>query len=304
MYAAGLVCVCAVGGIVGAVCEEGIRVSREPGRTPRRVYGAMVRYHREKAGLTRLQVAAGICKSVSLVEAIERGDRVATEDVTADLDRVLGGGGHLIQLREELGDGMSYQPFPAWFQDWVRDIEPRAKRLRWFEPNVVPGLLQTEDYARAVFSTRFGITDAEVEKRVASRLSRQEILTQGDPPRFWAILDEWVLRRPVGGSHVMLEQVGKLIEAARQPYIVVRIVPATVGVHEGLYGGGFAIADLVDGTSIGYQEGAVHGGQPIREAEDVESLNLVSDTLRDEALPRSASLALLEEAAKSWSSAT
>lgn len=183
-------------------------------------------------------------------------------------------------------------------------LEAQAERIRWYAAQIVPGLLQTEDYARAVFSTRFGITDAEVEKRVASRLSRQEILTRGDPPKFWAILDEWVLRRPVGGPHVMLEQVDKLIEAARQPYIVIRIVPASVGVHEGLYGGGFAIADLMDGTSIGYQEGAVHGGQPIREAEDVESLNLVSDTLRDEALPRSASLALLEEAAKSWSSAT
>jgi hypothetical protein len=199
---------------------------------------------------------------------------------------------------------MSYQPFPAWFEDWVRDIEPRAKQLRSFQPNVVPGLLQTEDYARAVFSTRFGITDEEVEKRVASRLSRQEILARGGPLKFWAIVDEWVLRRPTGGPPVMLEQINKLIEAARQPHMVIRIVPASVGVHEGLYGGGFAIADLDGGASIGQQEGAVHGGQPIREAEDLESLNLVWDTLRDEALPRSASLALLEEAAKSWSSAT
>jgi transcriptional regulator with XRE-family HTH domain len=304
VYAAGLVCVWIVGGIVGAVCEEGARVSREPGRTPRQVFGAMVRYHREKAGMTRSQVATGICKSVSLVEAIERGDRVATEDVTVDLDRVLGGAGDLTQLGEELGDGMSYHPFPAWFEDWVRDIEPRAKRLRSFQPNVVPGLLQTEDYARAVFSTRFGITDEEVEKRVASRLSRQEILARGGPLKFWAILDEWVLRRSAGGPHVMLEQVSKLVEAARQPHIVIRIVPASVGVHEGLYGGGFAIADLDGGAGIGQQEGAVHGGQPIREAEDLESLNLVWDTLRDKALPRSASLALLEEAAKSWSSAT
>jgi transcriptional regulator with XRE-family HTH domain len=279
-------------------------VSREPGRTPPQVFGAMVRYHREKAGLSRPQAAEGICKSVSLVEAIERGDRVATGDVTADLDRVLGAGGDLIRLREELGEGMSYQPYPVWFQDWARDIEPRARRLRWFEPNVVPGLLQTGDYARAVFRARFGITEEDVEQRVAFRLARQEILTRGDPPKLWAILDEFVVRRRIGGPHVMLEQVTRLIEAARQPHIVIRVVPASVGAHEGLYGGGFVIADLADGTSIGLQEGAVRGGYSIRDADDMGSLTFVWDTLRDEALPRSASLALLEEAAKSWTSAT
>jgi transcriptional regulator with XRE-family HTH domain len=278
-------------------------MSGEPGRTPPQVFGAMVRHYREKAGLTRAQAAAGICKSVSLAEAIERGERVATEDVTADLDRVLGAGGDLIRLRAELGDGMSYQPFPAWFQDWARDIEPQAKRLRWFEPNLVPGLLQIEGYARPVFRSRFDLTEEEVERRVASRLARQQVLARDDPPKVWAILDEWVLRRTVGGRHVMSEQLGKLIEAARQPNVVIRVVPASVGTHVGLYGGGFVIADLADGTSVGLQEGAVSGGHLFKAAEEMESLTLVWDTLRDEALPRSASLALLEEVAKSWTRA-
>jgi transcriptional regulator with XRE-family HTH domain len=282
--------------------EEVPMASRDDTQTPRHVFGRMVRHHREKAGLSRPAVAAAICKSVSLVESIERGERVATEDVTADLDRALGAGGDLVKLREEMGDGISYQPFPAWFEDWVDDIEPRARRLRTFEPNVVPGLLQTEDYARAVFGTRFGISEEEVARRVASRLRRQDILARDDPPAFWAITDEWVLRRPVGGRYIMAEQVGRLIEAARRPRVVVRIVPASVGIYDGLFGGGFVIADFADGPSVGQQEGIVRGGQPIRDAADVEALDVVWDTLRDEALSRVASLEFLEEAAKSWTS--
>ena len=167
---------------------------------------------------------------------------------------------------------------------------------------MVPGLLQTEDYARAVFGTRFGITEEEVARRAAARLKRQEVLGRDDPPAFWAILDEWVLRRPVGGRYVMAEQAGRLLEAARRPRVVIRVVPASVGAHEGLYGGGFTIADFADGPSAGQQEGAVRGGQPIRDAAGVEALEVVWDTLRDEALPRAASLELVEEAAKSWTS--
>jgi transcriptional regulator with XRE-family HTH domain len=278
--------------------------ARENAQSPRHVLGRMVRYYRGKAGMSRPEVAAAICKSVSLVESIERGERVATEDVTADLDRVLGAGGDLIQLREEMAEGISYQPFAAWFQDWVEDIEPRARRLRTFEPNLVPGLLQTEDYAKAVFSARFGITQEEVARRASSRLKRQEILSTDDPPAFWAILDEWVLRRPVGGRYVMADQMRRLIEAARRPRLTIRIVPASVGVHAGLDGGGFTIADFADGPNIGQQEGAVHGGQPIQAIKELEALEVVWDTLRDEALSRTASLELLEEVAKSWTSPT
>jgi transcriptional regulator with XRE-family HTH domain len=268
--------------------------------TPRHVFGRMVRHYREKAGMTRPAVAAAICKSVSLVDSIERGDRAATELVAADLDHALGAGGDLVKLREAMGDGMGYQPFPAWMLDWFEEVEPRAKRLRLFEPNVVPGLLQTEDYARAVFGTRFGLTAEEVARRVASRMKRQEILVRDDPPTCWLILDEWVLRRPVGGRYVMAEQVSRLVEAAGRPRNMIRVVPAGVGAHEGLYGGGFAIADVADGPSAGYQEGVVEGGWPITAPEDMEALEIVWDTLRDEALSRSASLALLEEVAKSW----
>ena len=275
-----------------------------PAGTPRAVFGKMLRYYRVKAGLTQDQLGAAAHVSGKTIAAYENGWRVPTRDTTADIDAVaaLNTNGALAELWDQFEDGMSYQVHPAWFQDWS-EKEAVARRLRWYEPNLVPGLLQTEEYARAVFRTRFGITEEEIEMQVAARLKRQEILHRDVPPALWVIVDEWVLRRPVGGSHVMLEQVNRLIDAARQPAIVIEIIRSSVGAHTGLNGGGFALAGFEDAPGLGYQEGPVRG-VPVTSANDVEALELTWDTMRHEAEPRAASLALLEEAAKSWTSAT
>ena len=118
-------------------------VSRETASTPRQVFGAMLRYYRERAGLSRTDLARQISKSVSLIQAIELGQRAATADVTEDLERVLPSDGALTRLRDEIGDGLGYQAYPSWFQEWLVS-EQEAKKLRSFEPMLVPGLLQTE----------------------------------------------------------------------------------------------------------------------------------------------------------------
>ena len=225
-----------------------------------------------------------------------------TRPATSDIDAVpeLQTHGALTELWDSLKDGLTYQAYPSWVQDWAAK-EAQATTLRWFEPLIVPGLLQTEDYARAIIQTRFGLSIEEAETRVVARLKRQETLARDMPPALWVILDEWVLRRPVGGRHVMLEQVNRLIEAARQPTIAIEIIPADLGAHEGL-AGGFCLADFPDSPSVGYREGSGRG-QFVEERDDVASLELTWTTLRGETLPRKASLAVLEEAAKSWTSA-
>jgi transcriptional regulator with XRE-family HTH domain len=262
----------------------------------------MLRYHREQAGLSRVDLARQVSKSVSLIQAIELGQRAATPEVTADLERCLAADGALTRLREEIGDGLGYQPYPSWFQDWVAS-EREAKRLRSFEPSLVPGLLQTEEYARAVFSARFGATDLEIDEQVAARLKRQEILAREDPPAFWVILDEAALRRPVGGRHVMREQVAHLLTASRRPATSVQIISSEIGVHRGLWAGAFVVADFDNGLPVGYQETASQG-QFVDRAEEVGVLLDCWDTLVREALPWAASQALLEEVAKSWTSTT
>lgn len=251
--------------------------------------------------MTRDQVGARLPVSGQLIGAYENGWRVPTRDTTALLDAVpeLNTNGTLLVLWEEFKQEMSYQAHPVWFQEWP-DHEAAARQLRWFEPTLVPGLLQTRDYARAVLGTKFGITEEEVEERVTARLKRQEILERDNPPVLWVILDEWLLRRPVGGRHVMLEQIEHLITAAKRPMIQIEIIPASTGTHDGL-NGHFVIADFDDQPSVAYQEAALRG-MPVTDRNDIASLNLRWDTLRGETVPRGTSLALLEEAAKSWAS--
>jgi transcriptional regulator with XRE-family HTH domain len=277
-------------------------MTRETGRTPRQVFGAMLRYHRERAGLSRAELARQVSKSVSLIQAIELGQRAATAEVTADLEQALSADGALTRLRDEIGDGLGYQPYPAWFQDWLVS-EREAKKLRWFEPMLVPGLLQTEAYARAIFRTRFGVTEEEMDELVAARLKRQEILVRNEPAALWVILDESALRRAVGGLRVMREQVLRLIEAAERPSVSIQVIPVDVGAHRGLWAGGFAIADFDEAPAVGYQETASQG-QYVDQRQDVQTLGDCWDTLVREALPWAASRALLEEVAKSWNSST
>jgi hypothetical protein len=274
------------------------------GGTPRQVFGAVVRFYRERAGLSRPDLAGRIHKSVSLIESIERGDRVATGDVTADLEDVadLNTAGILTMLRDKFGSSMSYNALPVWFEDWAGH-ERVAVRLRWFEPLVVPGLLQTEAYARSLLTGRIGKQPEDAEALVRARMDRQAVLTRaGDPAEFLAVLDEGVLRRGVGGATVMAEQVKHLVEASGWPNVVVQVIPAATAVHDGVNGGGFAIADFEDGPGVGYQETALRG-VPLTDPKDVAGLAVVFDRLRAEALPRAASLALLEEAATTWSQA-
>jgi len=262
----------------------------------------MLRHYRVRAGLTQDQVGALAHVSGKLISAYENGRRVPTRPTTADIDSVsaMNTFGALTELWDQFEEGMNYQAYPDWFQDWP-EKEAAATTLRWFEPLLVPGLLQTDMYARALFSTRIGATDDEIDELVSARLKRQEVLKGAQPPTLWVILDEWVLKRPVGSQHVMLEQVTKLIEAAQRPNVVLEVVPADAGAHEGLYGGGFAIADFKDSPSVAYQESAVQG-QIVQDAEDVASLMAKWTTLGTEALPRRASITRLEEAAKTWTS--
>jgi len=278
-----------------------------PKGSPRQVFGAALTFHRERAGLERDELAVKAHISASSIRAYEEFWRVPPRPTVEEIEKVpemvTACGGALLMLWDQFEEGMTYKVFPDWVEDWIETVEPLAATLRWYEPLVAPALLQTEDYMRAIISTRFGITSEEVEERVQSRLKRQQILARENPPALWVILDYGVLVRPIGGHHVMAEQISRLVEAAKQPNIRIQIIPAETGAHEGL-AGAFVIADFDDDKpSVGYQEGAVRG-LPLKDRQDVATLELTWTTLRSETLPRGASTALLEEKAKKWTSPT
>jgi transcriptional regulator with XRE-family HTH domain len=278
---------------------------RAPKGSPRRTFGRMLRFYRVKAGLSRETLADLAHISASTIVSYETGWRVPTRPTVVTIEAVpeMNTGGALIELWDELEEGMTYQVLRAEIRDWAETVEAVAATLRWFEAMIVPGLLQTEEYMRAIFSTRFGLTAEGIEERIAARLQRQEVLKRDNPPALWVIIDEAVLRRPVGGRHVMREQVNKLIEAARQPSIRIEVVPISTGAHEGLYISPFILADFENEDSVACMDTSV-APQFLKNRKDIAELDLLWATLKGEALPRGASLALLEEAAKSWSSAT
>ncbi len=266
---------------------------------PLRLFGSMLRFYRTRAGLSQTDLGALLHFSGDLISKIEKGQRMPTEEFMTACDAVSGlnTGGALTELRSLMKESIKNRVLPGWFVDWPGK-EALAKILRWFELVVVPGLLQTEDYARAVLRTRVMATDEEIEKMVAARMGRQAVLTRDDPLMLWVILAESVLRCPVGSGKVMHDQVLHLAGMARCPNIVVQVIPAAVGAHEG-FRGPFIIADFADAPSVGYQDTAVRG-QIIEASEDLMSLAVMWETLKSEALSRSASLDLMEDVASTW----
>jgi transcriptional regulator with XRE-family HTH domain len=273
--------------------------TRDPAANPAAFLGDELRRARVAAGFTSQDaLAARLGFDRTVITKAETGHRPPSPDVltgwctACGLDEDMFGRLGALARRS---DGS----VPPWFQDWVQDIEATAVTLRWFEPLIVPGLLQTEAYARALYATRVGLSTDDVDALVAARLARQELLARGTPPMLWVILDEGVLRRPVGGRQVMAEQVRLLYEATSRPSVRIEVIPASIGAHDGL-AGAFIIADLHGQPGVAaYREGT-RQGQVVTDREQLTEQMTCWDTLRSEALSRSDSLALLEEAAKSW----
>jgi hypothetical protein len=172
-------------------------------------------------------------------------------------------------------------------------------RIRSFSLAVLDGRLQTEDYARAFLSTRVGATTDEIDADVAARLARQAILERKNPVELWVIIDEGVLRRPVGSREVMREQLRHLAGMARRPNIVVQVVPLEAGAHQGLNGGPFEIAEFDDAPDVAYQDAAT-SGQIIEDADAVRELARIWDALQRVTLPEALSLRVIEEAIELW----
>lgn len=186
---------------------------------------------------------------------------------------------------------------PAWFRPWA-EIEREALALRSFQLAWIPGLLQTERYARATLAGE-AFTAAEIDDLVAARISRQAILRRERPPLFIAVIDESVLRRTSGGDRSMMaEQLRYLTECAALPTVQVHIVPLAAGMYPGL-GGPFSIADLPDGGRVGHVDSQAQA-QIIEQTADVATLDRRWERVRGEALSRMQSIELIREAAGTW----
>lgn len=210
----------------------------------RMVLGRRLQDLREKAGLSYQQVA----QSLDVTDAtVRRMERAEVSLKIPYVEKVLGMygvsadeiGAFLALARQANQPGWWHRfrdVLPEWFSAFV-SLEGEANSIRAYEPHYVPGLLQTEDYARAVL--RAGLPhapDAEIERAVELRTERQTRLTRPDPPLLWAVMDETVVRRPIGEPDVMRAQFDRLIECAAMPNVLLQIMPFSAGPHRAMYG--------------------------------------------------------------------
>ncbi|HZB32778.1 MAG TPA: helix-turn-helix transcriptional regulator [Streptosporangiaceae bacterium] len=206
----------------------------------RLLVGAQLRQLREAAGITREQAGDAIRASHSKISRLELGrtgfkprdvaDLLTLYGVTDTAERT-----SLLSLAEQANSPGWWRPYadlvPPWFEAYL-GLEQAAAVIRGYEVQFVPGLLQTPDYARAVI--RLGHTTeskADIDRRVALRMERQEILRRPDAPSLWVVIDEGALRRPLGGAATMRRQLDHLREVAELPNVTVQLLPFSVGGH-------------------------------------------------------------------------
>jgi transcriptional regulator with XRE-family HTH domain len=258
------------------------------------VFSEELRRARARAGLTQDQLAEKVAYSSSLVAHVETGTRAPSADFASRADGALGTDGLLARLQPFVRS----EAYPAWFRDWV-EIEREATSLRWFEPLLIPGLLQTEGYAQAVLRAAHPASgQEEVERLVSARLDRQAILGQNEPPLLWVIIDESVFSRPVGGSQVMREQIAHLAEMAQRPKVMLQVLPVSAGAHPGL-DGHFVIASFDGSADVAYLNNAL-AGQVVERPEQVARVALLYDMLKAEALAPRDSIELMRKAMQTW----
>jgi transcriptional regulator with XRE-family HTH domain len=273
---------------------------RDPETNPAAFLGGELRRARAAAGFSSQDaLAAKLGFDRTVIAKAETGERPPTDDVMAawcvacGLDDALFGRLTVLARR---GDG----PIPTWFEDWLR-AEGEAQSLRIWSPTLIPGLLQTAEYARALFlAEQTDISDDAIDALVAARRHRRSIFDRADPADVVVVLDEAVLHRLIGSPQVMHDALVHLAELSQRPYLVVQVVPASNGANAGL-SGAFYIA-AADGMPETLQIDGVEE-QTTEKRSLVRKAAVAFDRVRADALPRDASRDLiLKVADEKWKS--
>ncbi|MGS2640309.1 helix-turn-helix domain-containing protein [Streptosporangium sp. G12] len=266
----------------------------DPRLTPAQRFGRELGRVRREAGLSQARLGDHLGVSSSFIGHIETGNRRPGTKLAADCDRFF----KTDDLFTHLCRNITAPTGPAWFLRWSDEIEPRARVLRSWDPLLVSGLLQTENYARAVFRGGLATSEQEIEEQVSARMRRQLILTKDSPLVLWALIDEWVLRRPIGGPEVMYEQLDHLAAVASRQNVKVQLVPYDTPCTSGLMSG-FVLAELSDApTTVSIESSGA--GEVSAEHDLAAFIWDRYDRIRAEAHRPGQSLEMIKEARDQW----
>ena len=269
----------------------------------RLLVGSKLRRLRTDMGLSREEAAEAIRASEWKIHRLENGQVGFKERDLVDLLRLYGVTDadeveELLAMAREANTPGWWQRYgdvlPQWFRTYV-DLESAAALIRTYEGQYVPGLLQTDDYMRAVVQgALLDETSEELGRRVRLRMARQTVLTREHPPRLWAVVDEAALCRPVGGPGVMKGQVQRLLDAAGLPNVTLQILPLDVGAHPAMVGSfsvlRFPDQELPDVVYLEHLTGATYLNKP----EDVGQYLHVMETICVRAAAPDQSVELLD----------
>jgi transcriptional regulator with XRE-family HTH domain len=252
-------------------------------------FAAELKAQRAQRGWTQAETGAKIGYSGSYVSDIERGARLATLEIALACDRVFGTPG-TFERWHEVAKRAAY---PSFFAP-VLSFEQEAVRIHGWSPGAVPGLLQTDRYARSVIQAgRPQADDGTIERTVTARTERQAILSRESPPLLWYILHEAVLRHVIGDQEIMGGQLDKLINMASQPGIVLQVLPFTAHDHAGVEGP-ITIYERSASPAVGYTE-CHRGGRIVEDSDEMVDLFTVTGMLRAAALSPRDSLVLMKQ---------
>ncbi|MEU3126326.1 Scr1 family TA system antitoxin-like transcriptional regulator [[Kitasatospora] papulosa] len=278
-------------GVVGAQGVPAGEWEREPHPSDSlRTFGAVVQALREHAGLSRVELGARVQYSKHTVESVELGRRMPDEVFVERAEEALGNTGALRKAACHLTRGEA--GLAAWFRRWAR-LEREAVSLCTYECRLVPGLLQSEAYARALFENRIPLlTDEQLEAQVAARMERQRMLSERLTVPFHFIVEEAVLRRRLGGVEVWREQLAYVLERTGPRNLTLQIMPLEAEYHSCM-DGPLRLLETPEGRRLAYSEGQ-ESGRLIGDSKEVRVLQQRYDTLRSQALHPKDSRALLE----------
>ncbi|HEX8632313.1 MAG TPA: helix-turn-helix transcriptional regulator [Catenuloplanes sp.] len=269
----------------------------------RRRLGAELRRRRESAGVTIDAVAERLDCSASKVSRIETGHTSATPRDVREMLGIYGALGpeteELVEMAGEARQKGWWHPYSTVLTGAYVGLEAAAAAIWAYEQQVVPGLLQTQEYAEAMIrAARPDSPAEEIHRRVSVRMARQSLLKQDDPIDLWVVLDEAVLSRPVGGDVVMRAQLERLVKATELPNVTLQILPFEVGAHAGM-DGTFAILDFPepDDPNVVFAENAT-GGLFLEKNDELQKYSAIFDHIRAKALPPEESTIVIAQLAK------
>ncbi|MEU5426424.1 helix-turn-helix transcriptional regulator [Streptomyces olivoreticuli] len=257
----------------------------DPTRSLLAFFGSETSRLRGEAGMSQEALAEKTHTTQSMISKVESAKRVPSKELARDLDAALKTGGHFGRLHPL----MLTFAYPSWFLPYV-ELEGDAKSIRSFQAQILPGLLQTEQYARAMLEA---VRSINLEDLVAARMSRKSVFERPVPPSCWFVLDEHVLLRPIGGPDVMRAQFQHLLEAGTDPRNVIQVIPRQVAAHPGV-AGPFTLLSFDEGEDVLFVDGFSQGRLAL-EAREIADAAHAYDLLRAVALSPTESADLIRE---------